>query len=256
MAKGTDQIDRWWLFLAAAALLSAAFLMKLLPVFAFVALAPLFRLSDGDGKNTNSWENTELILFALAIGFFSAVFFDVSQVFRLSLLAITFTLPFLAFALVRGTLGPLTGHFLVILFWLAIEYALVKVGLGRKVIFLADLLRLKDSWVAWNGHTGYLGASLWLLMVNWMTYKTFLQGRINWIFLLPAIALLVIPWWYGGAHPVEAIPRDQMITLYDGGKELPAVYVERGEWVVRTAAWVSVLVILFSLVRSRTKKKN
>lgn len=256
MAKGTERINRWWLFIAAAALLSAAFLMKLLPVFAFIALAPLFALADGDGKNTNSWENTELILFALAIGFFSSVLFDVTQLLKISLLAITFTLPFLGFSLVRGSLGPLTGHFLVILFWLALEYLLIKAGLGRHVILLADLLRLKDGWMTWNGHTGYLGASLWLLMVNWMVYKTFLQGKVNWIFLPVAVALVAAAFWTGARYPQELVTRDQMIALYDGGKALPVRYLERGEWVVRSAAWVSVLVLLFAFVRSRTKKKS
>ncbi|MFM8348784.1 MAG: hypothetical protein ACKOAR_12140, partial [Bacteroidota bacterium] len=143
-----------------------------------------------------------------------------------------------------------------ILFWLALEYLLVKIGLGRNVIFLADLLRLKDTWVSWNGHTGYLGASLWLLLGNWMVYKTFLQGRINWVFLPVAIALVAGAFWAANNYPVELVTRDQMITLYDGGKTLPEQYLQRGEWVVRTAAWVSVLVILFALVRSRTKKKS
>ena len=256
MAKKTDALNRWWLFTAAAVLLSAAFIMKLFPVFAFVALAPLFALADGDGKSNGIWENAELILFALFIGFLSAVYFDVSQLLRISLLAILFTLPFILFSVVRGSLGPLTGNFLIILFWLALEYLLLKTGQGHRAIFLADLLRLKDGWMMWNGQTGYLGASLWILSVSWLLAKTFLQGRINWIVLLPAIVLLAFPWWYAERSPVGAVSRDQMLTLYNGATSLPAVYMDRGEWVVRTAAWVSVLVVLFSFVRNRTKKKN
>ena len=256
MAKKTESLNRWWLFAAAVILLVAAFLMKLFPVFAFVAFAPLFVLAGSDGENENRWENAELILIALVIGFFSATMFDVSQLLRMVLLGIVFTMPFVLFSKVRGSLGPLTGDFLIIIFWLALEYLLLKSGQGRRTIFLADLIGLKEGWIKWNHHTGYLGGSLWILLVNWLMAKTFLRGKFNGILMMMVLILIAAPLWYAWQHPAEVISRNQMIALYENAASGASAYGNRGEWIVRTAAWVSVLVVLFSIVRTRTKKKN
>ena len=58
------------------------------------------------------------------------------------------------------------------------------------------------------------------------------------------------------ATELSAISRENMMNLYSNAStKQETVYLKRGEFVPRTAAWVSVLIIIFALVKNKTKKK-
>lgn len=230
--------------------------MKLFPVFIFFGLAPLFALSAQASEET-IWENTELILLSLTIAFFCSTFFEIAALPKSTALAVAFSLPFLFFAFVRQKLGRLTGTMLIIFFWMSLEYLMLKIGIPRNPIFLADTLLSNSKWTTWSAETGYLGISLWILTTNWIFSLGLRGGGINWLWIVAGILTVIGPLGYSFFRPGETISRELMMGVYSG--EAPGgnqLYVERGEWIARTAVWVSALVMLVAAVRGKISEKN
>ena len=245
----------WWLFLAGTSLLSAGWFMKPFPVFMFISFAPFFAILDRTIESEHFWENCEKILISLAIFFFAAFLFDTSSIINVFLLAIIFTLPFLGFSFVHENLGPRTGKFIIIIFWLGIEYLLLKIQWPRQNIFLADSLQITSHWIRWNQETGYLGATAWILFANWIFYAATLRQRFSWLLIILGLAVVIVPIIYSLMLDAKPILRAEMIELYKGNSVSDLGYSDRGELVARTCAWLSTLIILFAIVKSRVTKK-
>ncbi len=243
------------LFIAASLLLTGGWLMASFPVFIFFAFAPLLALTDRTDTST-VWEKMEWVLLALTISFLSAHAFDFSFIVSSMLYAILFTLPFVGHVWVRQNLGKGAGKITIVLFWLAIEYTLVNVR-SAESIFLADSLRLQPDWTRWNIHTGYLGASLWILMTNLMVYLTFLsENPFRWYWIILTVTFLAGPLTYSYFLNFASVDHDSMVNLYTDRSMIKDVtYLARGELVVRTAAWFSTLILLFSFIKSQTTRR-
>lgn len=120
------------------------------------------------------------------------------------------------------------GKFQWILLWLAIEY-LTSIRLGW-VLSGTD-------WVRWVQFTGYSGVSLWMLVVALLLYYAVLQDGLKWAYAVAFVIVIVGPILYSYSLPTGA----------------PAEV--ENEWVSRTAAWISVLVLLSAVVKELTMKK-
>lgn len=72
-----------------------------------------------------------------------------------------------------------------------------------------------------------------------------------------AIILVAGPIIYSTFYlDTTGINRDVMTALYNGQSgDISEHYKNRGELITRSAAWVSVLIILLALVKNKTKKK-
>jgi len=256
MGKRTRSYSPWLLVVAATGLLSAGWLMAPLPVLIFLGLAPLFALADKTDTGRPIVEHLELVLLALGVSLLLHAFLSQGSIVMALVSSILFTLSFIAYAWVRQTLGMRTGKITLILFWLAQEYVILKL-IGEKGIFLADTLSLQGDWTRWTRHTGYLGSSIWILAVNWCWYQTFLhKDTFHWGWLLVAVILWAGPVVYSFTMSISPITRQDMINLYEGEPGLADVaYLARGELVVRTAAWISALILLFTLVKHQTRKR-
>ncbi len=244
------------LLTASTALFTAGWLMTSFPILIFLGLAPLFALADRSEPNTPILERMEFVLLALGISWVSyAVIYNGSIVMGLAI-AIAFTLAFVAHAWVWQSLGIRTGKITLILFWLAIEYLLLKL-IPESGLFLADTLRLQNDWTRWTIHTGYLGGSLWILIVNWCWYQAFLHDKlIHWGWFFAGILMWFSPAAYSYGLTEPPIARLDMINLYTNlPTEGDVTYLARGELVVRTAAWLSTLILLFTFVKSQTAKR-
>jgi len=253
--ENENRINIWWLFLGGSALTTAAWFMKPFPIFMFIGLAPFFAILDYTIESENFWENIELILLGMALYFFAAFQFDTSQIIKIIFLAILFTLPFLGFSFVHEHLGPRTGKFIVIIFWLALEYGLLKLGWPKQTIYLADALEFTSQWFRWDNTTGYLGVSAWILLTNWIFYAGLLRGGINWYLIIFGLGILAGPLVYSlMQESVTTIARKEMIELYRTDTVSNKVYQAKGELVARTCGWLSLLILLFTLVKSRTNK--
>ncbi|CAN5610209.1 hypothetical protein BH10BAC4_BH10BAC4_17650 [soil metagenome] len=243
-------------FVAGSLLLSGGALTTSFPIFIFFGFAPLFALTDRAGDTSTVWEKMEWVLLALTLYFLAIHSFDFSYLISSMIYGIVFTLPFIAHVWVRQTLGQRAGKITLILFWLALEYAALKISPGT-TSFLADTLLLHADWTRWNIHTGYLGASLWILIANLMVYNLFLsESRFRWYWIVLTVIFLLGPVAWSWFSDLTAITRKDLVKLYVDKLIIEDVtYLARGELIVRTAAWISTLILLFTFVKSQTTKR-
>lgn len=260
MAKknNTTFINVWILFAAATLLLSAGWLMKSFPVLIFIGIAPLFAISDAAKDKETPWNHLELILLSLSISLFCASIFDATQLILVLAQAILLTLAFAGYTFSYQSLGSKLGKFTILFFWLGLEYLMLKLPWRNDFYFLADSLELQPSWWKWNAEIGYLGISNWVLVVNLIFYLAFLKSKsINWLLIVLGVLLVTGPIIYSIFYLDEAgLNREHMMALYSNGTEVVSEnYKNRGELITRTAAWVSVLIILLAVVKNKIKKK-
>lgn len=266
MAKKTEQAptnflhNRWILFIAGVLLLSGAYWLKQWPLLGFIALIPCFALAEHPKANEKIWELTELLLFIFGISLYVGFQFEIAKIFSVVGLALCFTLPFILFVLSRIGGGPLTVNFLIVIYWLAVEYLLLKLltalhlDPGTMPVFIADLMMTRPEWLKWNLHAGYLAVSAWILISNWLGYLL-ISKPFRWIILILLFVVIASPIIYSLLADTSGITRSDVISLYTTGLQSDSAYSQYGEWIGRTSAWVSVLVLLFSMIRYKTKKK-
>ena len=225
------------------------------PLLIFLGLSPLMALAEPRSADGSIFEKMELVLLALTGPLVVYALVQHNSVVAALGMGIAYTLSFVAHAWVRQTLGVKTGKITLILFWLAMEYAVLKV-FPSAGIFLADSLALYSDWMRWTIHTGYLGASFWIIAVNWCWYLAFLQQKgIQWTWFGIGLLMLSGPIVYSYGLDNSPIGRDQMINFYRNlPTERDVTYLARGELVVRTAAWLSILILLFTFVRQQIRK--
>jgi len=250
-------LPSWALALLAALLLTGAWLMKLFPVFLFAGFAPLFALIQRSNKKDFNLQSVEWIFLVLLISYATAHLFEMSLLVRAAWQGILLTTPFIAYRFSRHYLGERLGLLPLIFFWLAVEYLILKFDASGRSVFLADALALKQEWYHWTIHTGYLGVSAWLLICNVILYYAVFQQKLN-VYLLVLFALAItVPLVISYVQAEEGVTRQAMLSLYHHmqSKMYPHLYQERGEVAARTSAWVSVLILLFALVKFKTKRK-
>lgn len=256
-AKGGYEVNPWILFIIATALMIIGWLMKSFPILIFVALSPLFTLTDKIHSEDKFWNYAELILIALALSLLAGHIFQLQFLIPSIIQAIGFTLAFVGYGFVHQSLGPNAGKIIIIIFWLAIEYIFLKLQWPSDRLFLADAIQLKNNWLNWTYHTGYLGSSLWILLSNFILYlAVFKSGKINWVWVILFITLLAAPIIFSFTSELKGVTREDMVALYSGSVgDLRSIYLKRGEFISRTAAWISVLIFIFALVKNKTQKK-
>ncbi len=119
------------------------------------------------------------------------------------------------------------GKFQLILLWLGIEY-LTSIRLGK---ILAG-----TDWIRWVQFTGYSGVSLWILIMVLLFYYAVLQNGLKWGYAVALVIVIVGPILYSYSLTPDPVP-------------------VADEWVARTAAWISVLVLLSAIVKEIIRKK-
>ena len=253
MAKKTSAPPASLLGLGAALLLSAAFLMKPFPLLVFAGLAPLYMLAMRLEPGKSFWEPLEVVGLALAISFYSFHFFESTYIVQGILQAIGLMICFGLFGWMRQQLGERTSTLAIMVFWLAYEYAILKLLPATNFIFLADTFAVRTEWVRWNIHTGYLGAGLWILVANWLIYQGVLVEGIRWPWLAAGLVVIAAPIGYGYLLEGPALTRAATIANYESHEKI--TFSTNGEWIGRTSAWISVLILLFAAVKSKTKRK-
>jgi hypothetical protein len=254
VSKG-GRLNPYLLFVAAGILMSAGFLMGLFPVLIFAGVAPLFAIADyADGEHF--WNKLELAGIALAIALFAAHDLQFELLVPSLLQAILFTLGFAAYTYTKKNLGPALGKLPLILFILALEYLVLKTGFGSSSVFFADAMQFKPEWLRWTSYTGYLGVSFWILASNLLLYMAVLRGPVSPLFITMFLVAVIAPIAYSYTLDLEVVNKQDMLKAYTGKLEIQqGDYFKNSEWVPRTAAWVSALILLFTFVKSYTRKK-
>jgi hypothetical protein len=135
------------------------------------------------------------------------------------------------------------------------EYLLLKLMIEKNPVFLADILASKPMWTRWNIYTGYTGTSLWILLTNLLFYQVFFkEQKINWLFLIFGVTMVLAPIIYSLNISSQALTRDDVVSLYAMPEANRSNYSQHGELISRTGAWVSVLIIIFTLLKGQLKK--
>ncbi|MCE2895073.1 MAG: hypothetical protein LW721_11575 [Flammeovirgaceae bacterium] len=253
--KKNNTWQPWLLFLISASLFAAGWLMKSFPIFIFFSFAPLFAIADQAKENDDFWVHTEFILLALFTAFFASSVFNSSHLTAAIVQAILFTIAFLGYSFAYSSLGSRLGKFTIIFFWLGLEYILLKLPWRNESIFLADAIVLKTNWLHWTTYTGYLGASLWILCTGLLLYLALFKDSINFTWLGLTLALLIAPIALSYFLSEPGINRNDMISLYTQNSSIASRYSKQGELVPRTAAWISVAILLLAFVKTQTRKK-
>lgn len=258
MVKKTEKklYPIWLLFLMASILISAGWLMKSLPLLIFIGYAPLFAISDHAKDRESPWNHLEVILLIMIIALLSAHIFNFEFIILILAQSIILTMVFAGYAFTYQSLGSRISIFTVVIFWLALEYLMLKLPWREQFIFLADALIIHPDWSNWNIKTGYLTNSLWILLVNLFFYLAlFKKNQVNWYLAAAASLLIMLP--IGYSYWIEkdnGLLRVEMIRLYNNSSEEDNDYSKHGELIGRTAAWLSILILLLSLVKNKIKK--
>jgi hypothetical protein len=222
-------------------------------LFIFIAIAPLFALLDIriDVKSVSAVISG---LFALAaIAFLMR---EISPPTGIVFYAIVVMAIFVFYQLMQQRTQNRLNKFSLVILLIGVEYLLLKLSLGNWITFFADALQEKVDWTRWNIYTGYLGSSAWILLVNLLLYQAlFKKERIGWVLLIVAILIILLPVLYSFDLTNNAVTKQQVIRFYRGDENgLSYPYLSYGELISRTGAWLSILIIIFTFVRAKTKK--
>ncbi|HOX81424.1 MAG TPA: hypothetical protein PLJ60_03320 [Chryseolinea sp.] len=241
------------LFVTFVVLVIGAILTRSVPILSFIALAPLFAMTDQPDSFRSSYRVILVAFVAVLILYF---FLQEKSILNIAIyLALSIAL-FWTFTEVHHIRQNVVNMFMLVILHLGIEYLILKFTVTPQSFFLADLIEHQPTWTRWNIHTGYLGSSLWILSTNLIFYLAiFNSGKIRkWPFVI-AILLVVLPIMYSLYLSNPAVNKTEMVMLYTN-EGFENIYSRNGELISRTGAWVSVLIIIFTIVKSKTKRNQ
>lgn len=240
------------LFILVAVLMLLAFVFQNFPVLIFVAFAPLFACLDNPAGLRGSYRPFIVaILAVLVFAYYLQQYRIISWVIYFALLAFIILMYLGMQQFTKNRLNK----FGLIFFVLGMEYLMLKFIVHHGPVFLADLLADKTSWTKWNIFTGYTGATLWILLTNLLFYQgLFAKEKLNWILLSLGILLIVLPIVYSLNLTNHTLTKIDVIRFYSVDEGIDSPYSQHGELISRTGAWVSVLIIIFTLIKGTTKK--
>jgi apolipoprotein N-acyltransferase len=241
------------LFVSGIFFILISILWQNFPLFIFVAFVPLFALLDF------SWAPVKLYLLALVAlaGSLSEVILfwaDLNTPILLYVFLITGLFSF--YAIVQHFTNNKLNKFALLVLFIAMEYLLLKVTIRTGPVFLADILNHRSDWSRWNNATGYLGVSIWIMSTNLIFYQALIKSKkVNVLLFFLGVLCIVLPILYSLNLDYNAVTKEEMINLYNGNPlKSHSTYTLHGELLSRTGAWVSILIIIFTLVRIKTKK--
>ena len=124
----------------------------------------------------------------------------------------------------------------LVVFWIAIEFImLLWLPFDTSGWMLGVPLINAFAEGGWMAYTGKAGYSLWALLGGLLLFKSFERGKIFIPALAGALLLMVIP---------------ALINFNENGTK---DFYAQGEWIGRTCMWVSILILIYSFVKRKTK---
>jgi hypothetical protein len=246
-----------WLFITAQVLLLISFAWKDFPVFIFVAFAPVFALIDHPFVLKESYRPFFITILLSLIFYFSMQNSIQSGLRSWIIYFIALAVIFTAYVYMQRLTYDRLNKFALVIFILGIEYAFLKLMSKPTPVFLADVLRHKATWIRWNSFTGYSGVTFWILFSNLLFYQAlFKEHHINWRCCLIASLVVLAPIAYSFTLPetYATLEKAEVLRFYSHNGLGDATYSAHGELISRTGAWVSPLIIIFTLIKGMTKK--
>src|SRR5688572_7971075 len=221
--------------------------------FIFIAIAPLFALLDLKIDIKNVYGIVSGLFVMAAITF---VMREISPATGTVFYAVIVMGVFVFYQLMQHQTQNRLNKLSLTILLIGVEYVLLKLSLGSWITFLADAVQEKTAWTRWNIYTGYLGSTAWIVLVNLLFYQAlFKKEKISWFLIILAIAAILLPVLYSIDLTNNALTKEQVMRFYRGDNSgLTNPYLLYGELISRTGAWLSILIIIFTFVRAKTKK--
>lgn len=241
-----------------AALMAISALLLFLAVlahqlFIFIAIVPLFALVDIriDIKNIYGIISGLFVLAAITL-----VMREISPATGTVFYAIVVMGVCVCYVLMQHETQNRFNKLSLTILLIGSEYLLLKLSLGNWITFLADAVQDRNDWIRWNVYSGYLGATAWILLVNLLFYQALIKkDKINWFLVVLGFIAVVLPILYSIDLTNNAVTKEQVLRFYKGDESgLTNPYLLYGELISRTGAWLSILIIIFTFVRAKTKK--
>jgi len=246
--------------------LVAGYLLPAWPFLIALAIAPLCRQHVlFKGERAAFPRYLAFILIPLSAGFLAiSLFIPALQWYHGLFYGTLMALSFFIFWLTDRYAPNRLGFFTIMIYWLAMEYVAVKLLPDFAFLLLGSSFNAYPSIIAWTSETGIMGATAWIFLANILAYYVFFKepGILHHTFrpltLAYSLILLSIPAiisWQVYSSDYLVTPQD-VVLAYSRPEDLPgylADYALAGEVFGRTAAWVSVLLILYSLVKRKVK---
>lgn len=236
-------------------------MIEVFPFFIFAGLAPVFALFNNRQEQTSSKLNLHIRIFVIVLVVFLVWNINyVNSTLAHWLIpvvhALAVMLAFVAFDFTDKYARNRIGFFTLAIYWLAVEFLLLRAHPEFSRFFLATAFNSHPEVVEWNAYTGFLGVSLWIIFVNILLYRCIFKdnavftGNINWIGLAATIIVACAPFFIDveGA----AILREDLLVNGADAKQLAG----SGEYIGKTAVWVTVLLLLYSFVKREVSKND
>ncbi|WP_317164554.1 apolipoprotein N-acyltransferase [Pontibacter burrus] len=106
------------------------------------------------------------------------------------------SIPLMAFYFTRKYLGNTIGYISFIVYWIAFEQFHLNWDLTWPWLTLGNGFATLNTWVQWYEYTGFLGGSVWVLLVNvliFLVIRNYPQQRVELKKLWLPLALIVVP---------------------------------------------------------------
>ncbi len=174
----------WLLSLLSGVLLALSWPVNGFAPLIFLALVPLFFISDFIKTQTNLFSRGAAVLYSFPAFFI----FNIATTYWVyystavgSLLAFFLNSLFMALVfglsqmVIQTSRKPMPLVFTFGSFWLAFEYLHMNWDLSWSWLNLGNVFSENPSWVQWYEYTGVLGGSLWIIIVNAALYKLLKQ---------------------------------------------------------------------------------
>lgn len=254
------------LFLLSIVCLTLGLIWKDFPGFIFIALSPIIALREyHSGINLK-----HKILYILVVPLILVSAFLLSSIILgssvnyipLIVYVIAMVLPFLLLEVSEHYASNKWGVLMLVVYWLGVEYLLLKLFPETAVHFLSNVL--PPLWMGWNSYTGFLGGSIFIIFGNVLFYHALykdggvISGRIRWISTIASAVLIVLIAWLGTSFNLDTqITLENMLEAYHSHSMVvgDTSYAENGELMGRLGLWVTVMVLLYSGVKSKMAKK-
>ncbi|MEJ8757504.1 apolipoprotein N-acyltransferase [Pontibacter sp. H259] len=128
-------------------------------------------------------------------------------------------IPLTAFYFTRKYLGNTIGYISFIVYWVAFEQFHLNWDLSWPWLTLGNGFATLNQWVQWYEYTGFLGGSVWVLLVNVLLFliiRNYPQQRVElkklWLPLVLILAPIVISYSILAAYEEKGTPTEVVVV--------------------------------------------
>ena len=148
--------------------------LTFIPGFILLAVAPIIALRE-DRKSDSLIDNIKYIFVIPIVIVMAHLIAATLQGFEINyalliIYGFATVLPFLLLEISENYAPNKWGVLMLVVYWIALEYLLLKINLELSNYYLANALPI--HWVGWNVYTGFLGGTAFVLLGNVLLYHS------------------------------------------------------------------------------------